>query len=334
MKTKYIESKIDNTLYCKVNGQFTRHLKSNGLTYRDYYEIYVTGFTPLCCCGIKLSFYSTTDSYANSCGDPICVGKVVSSVRQNRPSEIKQQQSINYRAAQARKTVEDREKEREKKKETYFKKYGTTLSNSNEQKNKSKSTKEQKYGNHSFNNSIVSQLKNKNKSVEEKNIINDKRRSTNLKRYGVENCFSRKQIQKANKGNASLKEYSLPSGKIVKVRGYEPRALDILFGLGYTENIIILLDTSPEMLLEEFTYINNNKHKSRYYPDIYIPTENKIIEVKSRWWWDGGGREKYIARLSNNLKKRQSVLTKGFLYEVWLFEDKNNYSILRNDTDF
>jgi hypothetical protein len=334
METKYIKSKIDNNLYCKINGQFTRHLKSNGLTYRDYYEIYVTGLTPLCGCGMKLSFYSTTESYASSCGDPICVGKVVSSVRKNQPIEIKKQQSINYRTAQARKTVEDRKKEMEKKKETYFKKYGTTLSNSDEQKNKSKTTKEQKYGNHLFNNSTVSQLKNKNKSIEEKNIINAKRRSTNLKRYGVENCFLRKTIQKVNKGNASLKEYTLPSGKIIKVRGYEPQTLNILFSLGYTESDIIVLDMSPGILTEEFTYVNNNKHKARYYPDIYIPKENKIIEVKSRWWWDGKGREKYIARLSNNLKKRQSVLAKGFLYEVWLFEEKNNYSILRDDTDF
>jgi len=146
--------------------------------------------------------------------------------------------------------------------------------------------------------------------------------------------FLRKTIQKVNKGNASLKEYTLPSGKIIKVRGYEPQALNILFSLGYTESDIIVLDMSPGVLTEEFTYVNNNKHKARYYPDIYIPKENKIIEIKSRWWWDGEGREKYIARLSNNLKKRQSVLAKGFLYEVWLFEEKNNYSILRDDTDF
>jgi hypothetical protein len=60
----------------------------------------------------------------------------------------------------------------------------------------------------------------------------------------------------------------------------------------------------------------------------------KIIEVKSRWWWDGNGSEKYKSRLKNNLKKRQAVLDKGYIYELWLFENKNNYKILKNDTDF
>jgi hypothetical protein len=72
----------------------------------------------------------------------------------------------------------------------------------------------------------------------------------------------------------------------------------------------------------------------KYYPDIYIPKENKIIEVKGRWWWDGNGIEKYKSRLVNNLKKRSAVLDTGYNYEVWLFEDRKNYRILKNDTDF
>ena len=83
-----------------------------------------------------------------------------------------------------------------------------------------------------------------------------------------------------------------------------------------------------------FCYVNLNEHTALYYPDIYIPKENKIVEVKSRWWWDGNGDEKHKSRLINNLKKRQSVLAKGFMYELWLFEDSKNYRILINDSDF
>jgi len=38
--------------------------------------------------------------------------------------------------------------------------------------------------------------------------------------------------------------------------------------------------------------------------------------------------------LDKNLKKRQSVLTGGYAYEVWLFEDRKNYRILKDDRDF
>lgn len=72
----------------------------------------------------------------------------------------------------------------------------------------------------------------------------------------------------------------------------------------------------------------------KYYPDIYIPKENKIIEVKGMWWWNGNGIAKYESRLKNNLKKRDAVLEAGYQYEVWLFEDKNNYRILKDETDF
>jgi hypothetical protein len=81
-------------------------------------------------------------------------------------------------------------------------------------------------------------------------------------------------------------------------------------------------------------YVNVNQHTMRYYPDIHIPKENKIIEVKGRWWWDGNGIEKYRSRLSNNLKKRKAVLNAGYQYEVWLFEDRKNYRILTDESDF
>jgi hypothetical protein len=83
-----------------------------------------------------------------------------------------------------------------------------------------------------------------------------------------------------------------------------------------------------------FQYSDHRRHILKYYPDIYIPSDNKIIEVKSCWWWDGNGDQKHKSRLTNNLKKRQSVLAKGFMYELWLFEDSKNYRILFNDPDF
>jgi hypothetical protein len=50
--------------------------------------------------------------------------------------------------------------------------------------------------------------------IQEKNISNQKRRETNLKKYGIGNVLLNKSTpRKFNKGNASIKDYILPSGK-------------------------------------------------------------------------------------------------------------------------
>jgi len=334
--TKYIKSKIDNNSYCKINGQFSRHIKSNGLTYKDYFEIYVTGVTPLCYCGKARTFYQKTETYANSCGYPSCVGKTVSNTKSLWTLEKKLQDSQNKKKSAKLRTLEDKNSAVAKARETFRKKYGVNWgSQADIQKSKSKNTKLKKYGIATYNNSETSRLKNKNKSVQEKNQVNEKRRMTNLTLYGVENCFLRpSNINKSNKGNASIKDFIFPSGKTIGVRGYEPTAIDTLLALGYHEDDLIVHNDYSKISIEVFEYVNANKHKSKYYPDIYIPKENKIIEVKSQWWWNGNGDAKYKNRLENNLRKRQAVLAKGYNYELWLYENKNTYKILTHDDDF
>jgi len=334
MGAAYRESKLDNNRYCKSNGQFTRHLRLNNLTYQEYFEKYITKTSPKCQCGKPLTFYQKTESYANSCGIPKCVGKTISIVRQNTPIEAKQKQAENYRQAQFNKTTEQKKKQKEKAAATYFKNFGTTTSNSPVQKKKSAQTKLQKYGDEKYNNSQKSADKNRNKSIEEQDAINESRRKTNIEKYGVSCVFLLpNNTRKSNKGNASIKDYVMPSGVRVGVRGYEPTVISILLNQRHIDDIVIQ-DAYSDCKIGPFTYSMINRHTANYYPDIYIPSENKIIEVKSRWWWDGNGKEKYKSRLLNNLRKRKAVLDKGYIYEVWLFEDKKNYKVLIDDSDF
>lgn len=334
-ETRYILSKIDNQKYCKTNGQFTRHLRNNNLTYKEYFEKYVTGKTPLCKCGNPLTFYQNTETYANSCGRPSCVGANIKITKSNWTDDQKKADSENKKLSAALRTEEQIQNQIKKTKNTFVKKYGVEWGTQSEiQKNKSKKAKLEKYGNEYYSGWEKSAEKNRNKSTDEQNKINELRRQTNLERYGVENCFLRFDIRsKAMKSNSEGKDYILPSGKIIKIRGYEDTALSILLEI-YQENEILTHNISEEFLLPTFQYINVNLHKSTYYPDIYIPKENRIIEVKSTWWWDGNGQEKYNSRLQNNLKKRQAVLDKGYNYEVWLFENKDAYKILKDDKDF
>lgn len=337
-KATYKISKLDNGRYCKTNGHFARHLKANGFTYQEYFEMYETRVTPLCYCCKPLTFYQKSETYANSCGDPKCVGKNVSATKQAWDEEKRAEDSANKKLAAATRTEEQKATQVKKARQTFRKKYGVEWSSKLEsQKAKSRSTKLARYGDERYNNREAISEVNLSKSVEEKNAINEKRRRTNLKKYGIENVLMREDIRsKSARSNSIGKEYTLPSGKIIRIRGYENLVLDQLFNAGYLEDQVVA-DNSNNFRknnIPSFSYIDVGRHIMKYFPDIYIPAENRIIEVKSEWWWNGYGREKYRSRLINNLRKRQSVIDKGYNYEVWIFSSKTQYRILKNESDF
>lgn len=141
--------------------------------------------------------------------------------------------------------------------------------------------------------------------------IQDKKIETSLQKYGVENPMQNKDIQQRSEKNSKrLKDYIMPSGEIRKVQGYEPFALDILI-TQYTEEQII----NSRKDVPRIKYKNNYKNKY-YFPDIFIPHENKIIEVKSKW--------SNNLHLEMNRLKKDACITQGYLYELWCFDSKGN----------
>lgn len=330
--TIYVVSKIDSRRYCKTNGQFTRHLRKHNLSYQQYYETYITCVEEKCpYCNESRTFYQKDHSYAVTCGSPICIGKEISVTKQNWTNEQKFADSLNKRAALADKSKEFYIDRKRKTEETSLARYGTSYpTQSSEFKDKSRKTKLERYGNEYYAGWEKSAEINRNKSVEEQNNINNKRRETNKKLYGVEYNFLKPEaISKSRKSNALGKEYILPSGRIAGVRGYENIVLDRLFEQGYTESDLLFHDKTSAYKLPVFEYINFNMHTSKYYPDIYIRSENRIIEVKSRWWWDGNGQEKYKGRLINNQRKAAAVLERGYIYEVWLLKSNKDCEIIK-----
>lgn len=105
-------------------------------------------------------------------------------------------------------------------------------------------------------------------------------------------------LEKSN-DNYTLKEYVLPSGKITKVQGYEPQALDILLRT-YSEEDIILGAANIREKIGMIIYTDNDGKQHRYFPDIYISSINKIIEVKSEWTYK-------IQKDVNELKKNACI---------------------------
>ncbi len=337
MEATYLISLIDGNRYCKSNGQFTRHLRENGYSYQEYYETFVTGIERKCYCGKPLTFHQSHSVYANSCGNPKCVGVTISQVKQNWTEEQKISDSINKSAAMQARTPKQLEIRRENMKKTNRARYGVDYSTqSTNMKEKSKQTKLERYGDENYSNPEQTSVSWQAKSELDLIKIAEKKRITCLERYGVESTFLIPQcITNSSLSNSLGKEYVFPSGKITRIRGYEDIVINKLL-LTYAESEIIIHDMLSVYDLPIFKYVDVNQHTRKYYPDIFIPSENKIIEVKGRYWWDGNGSnaEKYISRLTNNLNKRDSVLTAGFIYEVWLFENKNTYNILGDNSHF
>ena len=326
----YIISKFDNVEYCKSNGQFTKHLRNNNISYQQYFETYVLGYSPKCSCGVSLTFYQHTETYAGSCGDPVCVGKNVSKTKQSWTHEQRQQDSRNKIFAATQKTAEQVQAQVEKTKETFRKKYGVEwATQAADYKNKAKQTKKERYGNEYYNgNDKTSAAWQRKSDVDIRNIV-EKRRATCLDRFGVENALMKTDAKtNSARSNSIGREFTLPSGRIIGIRGYEDTAISKLLEQ-YSEEDLVFDDRKTQYTLPIFKYVNVNVHTSIYFPDIHIPKENKIVEVKGRWWWDRNGAEKYKSRLYNNLRKKDAVLAAGYIYEVWLFESKTKYEILQ-----
>ena len=135
----------------------------------------------------------------------------------------------------------------------------------------------------------------------------NKIRATNLTRYGIE-------ISGAS-NHFNYKEYKLPSGRVIKVQGFENRGLDLLL-TKYLEDDILYGPKEIHREIGMFKYNLAGKDHS-YFPDFFIKSENKIVEVKSEWTYDRRGKSK-ILRKTNMLKKK-SCLDRGFNFEFMIF---------------
>ena len=196
----------------------------------------------------------------------------------------------------------------EKNKQSHIKNWGDYAMRDKEILNKRKTTCIQKYGGVGM----------------ESEFIYKKIKKTNTEKYGVEyfsqsdnwykKCvgtaiekYGKEWVSKVDNINAkqqsggySYYDFEFPSGKVVRVQGYEPRVLAKLI-IDYDEDDIVVGVQNIIDAIGFFHYFYENE-SHRYYPDIYIKSENQVIEVKSTYTFN---KEK-----DKNFLKRQSVLNK------------------------
>lgn len=108
---------------------------------------------------------------------------------------------------------------------------------------------------------------------------------------------------------SQTKNYILPSGKICMIQGYENFCLDDLI---YNENI-----KEDDLLVGIkdiycFSFYSENEKEKFYYPDIFIKSLNKFIEVKSKLTINIKNKE--------NQLKWESVARNGYEIEIRIYD--------------
>ncbi len=210
----------------------------------------------------------------------------------------------------------------EKTKITLTKNYGVNIPILNENiKNKTKKTFIEKYGCENF--LQTKEIKNiRQKKCQEKygvnyylqsNEVKEKMKLNNLLKYGVEYPNQNECImEKSSKKSYTLKNYTFPSGLVVKIQGYENFALNDLINIDKIneKDIIIGAKNVPEI----WYTVDNKSH--RHYVDIYIPSQNKCIEVKSIWT--------FKKKKDNVLLKQIAAKELGYKYEIWIYDKKGS----------
>lgn len=140
--------------------------------------------------------------------------------------------------------------------------------------------------------------------------IKQKKDNTCEVKYGDKDIMHNPEIfEKVVKNSFKKKEYMLPSGRKITYQGYEDVAFNELLQTLNEKDI-----TNNVKLMPKIIYDFNGK-KKRYYPDIYLPSQNRFIEVKSDYTF-----KRY---LSQNIAKQSQMFKDGYLFEFWICTTKS-----------
>jgi len=185
---------------------------------------------------------------------------------------------------------------REKLRGIMIERYGVENAFQNEEfKAKSRETMKSKYG-------VEYLMQNEEHKEHFKSVM--------MERYGVENPMqvdeiSEKQMQSAY----TSKDYTWPSGLVVRIQGYEHFALDELLS-EYSESDLLTSRSD----VPNISYVDNEGKKHVYFVDIFIPKANKCIEVKSDWTMTLFPETIFL--------KQKAAKDAGYECEIWVYDSK------------
>lgn len=146
------------------------------------------------------------------------------------------------------------------------------------------------------------------------NTTKNLKEESNLKKYGVRNPMQNKNIfNRAMKSGYRFKRHIIGDVQFCNLQGYEPECINFLVEKENIKPEDIHAGRSDVPTVE---YIKNSKSHF-YFPDIYIPKYNLLIEVKSDYIFN--------RRRSTNLLKQQASKDAGYNHHIMIFDDRGKY---------
>jgi hypothetical protein len=128
----------------------------------------------------------------------------------------------------------------------------------------------------------------------------------------VEHCQQNSEVsEKTSKNAYKSKEYTFPSGKIIRVQGYEPFGINELINTEKISEDDIITNRSEVPII---WYKDTDEKEHRYFVDIYIPSQKRCIEVKSTWTME--------KKRDSVFEKQQAMKDAGYECEIWVFNGK------------
>lgn len=155
-----------------------------------------------------------------------------------------------------------------------------------------KITKEELYGDENYNN-------------------RPKYKATCLKLFGVENPSQNAAVHTKQMSSMYRSySYTLPSGKVIVIMGYEDRAIVELLKTYHEDDLVFGASNVPNI---PYKWTDGSQHM--YFPDVYIPKDNLIIEVKSQYTYNG-----FIGWFVINKLKEQACIDAGFNFKFMIMK--------------
>lgn len=287
-------------------------------------------------CSSPLRWKPYHAGYYIDCGSPGCIllsnKKKLAKQWASMTEESKQKRRERWKASKIKGNLErygvewhnQTEDWKEKVKATSMKNFGVDhYSKTEECQNRKKITCLEKYGVDCVTKNEKVKEKGRNTCMEKYGVenplqsqkIKDKVKKTNQERYGVDwvtqtdNFISKSGDTTCNRSSYRRKEYVLPSGRIIKVQGYEDRALNILLKTHSEEEIAYSFSEIADEI-GKIQYVGLDDKSHRYLPDLYVKSKKLIIEVKSGFTFNSSKKL--------NLLKRQACLDAGFNFEFMI----------------
>ena len=134
--------------------------------------------------------------------------------------------------------------------------------------------------------------------------VKTKTANTCIEKYGVPSLMQNKELMNRQQIAAfKRKDYTFPSGQIWQIQGDEGNIIDHLLSIGVKEE-----DISQDAPIIAYHFNNRNR---KHFPDLFIPSKNLIIEVKSPFTFE---RER-----DKNEAKRAAAIAAGYEYHFYIW---------------